>query len=310
VKPHVLFIVGPTACGKSQIAIEVARQLHCEIISADSMLVYRGMDIGTAKPSAEARHLVPHHMIDILEPTQTFSVFEYRQMAIRIIGEITARKKIPLVVGGTGLYIRALQHGLVKTPGPDIHVRKGLETEAETNGLDSLYRRLAQQDPLRAAAIERTDKRRIIRALEIAEKENTVTADCGKVTRTLDELGYTSLLVGLRKDRNILYQDIENRVNEMFEEGLVEEVRNICEVGISNTASQAVGYKEVIEYLNGILSLNEARDLIKKNSRHLAKRQLTWFRREFGIRWFDIPFDEAKSATVGRVASYFAANII
>jgi tRNA dimethylallyltransferase len=305
VKPFVLFIVGPTACGKSRIAIEVARKIDGEIISADSMLVYRGMDIGTAKPSAAERQLVPHHLIDILTQDQPFSVFEYRRLAVQKITEIIARGKTPLVVGGTGLYIRALRQGLVKTPAPDIDIRNQLEAEVISNGLDSLYLRLKLQDPLRAADIKATDKRRIIRALEILAKPNEQGGHREECERSLDELGYSPLIVGVMKDRETLYRDIEVRVDEMFEKGLVNEVQRMDDDKLSQTASQAVGYKEIISYLRGTISLSEARDLVKKNSRHLAKRQLTWFRKEIKVHWFEVPEDEMIQVTATRIIAWF-----
>lgn len=292
--PLVLFLVGPTASGKSGIAIKLARQLNGEIISADSMLVYKGMDIGTAKPSKAERRKVPHHLIDLFSPSRSFSVFDYRKRAVSKILEISKRGKLPIVAGGSGLYVRAVLQGLSLQPGPDPAFRKKMKFEVKEKGLETLYVRLRKEDPARAAKIKPTDQKRIIRALEVLRQTQKDPAILEKKTESLAELGFQSRVIGIDKDRGQLYADIETRVDRMFQKGLVREVKGLLKKSrLSKTASQAVGYKEIIEALKGKISYPSAKDLIKKNTRHLAKRQWTWFRREEGIRW--VKWEEGES---------------
>lgn len=285
-KPTVLFLVGPTASGKSRIALELAKDLDAEIISADSMLVYKGMDIGTAKPSKPEREKIPHHLIDIVAPSRNFSVFEFRKRALKEIAAISRRGKLPLIVGGSGLYVRVLLQGLAEQPGADLKLRKKLKDEIKKKSLAVLYKRLQKKDPLRAGQIRPEDERRIIRALEIAEKSKKKPSSLFGKEKGLEDLGYRPLVFGITKDRAELYKDIEQRVDLMFEKGLVAEVRNLMKKRLSRTAGQAVGYKEVIAALKGQYSLEKARELVKIGTRHLAKRQWTWFKREQGIQWF------------------------
>ena len=295
-KPQVLFVVGPTGAGKSKVGMELARRLGGEIISADSMQVYRGMDIGTAKPSQADQKKIPHHLLDIRPAGRPFSVFEYRDRALAKIQNILKRKKVPVVVGGSGLYVRALMEGLREDPGPDPWLRKRLSQEAKTTGLAGLYATLCRRDPDRARKVKPRDEKRIIRALEILERSS---AGCKPlpawrdtegirpaVQPSLEMLGLQPIVIGITKERSRLYQDIEKRVDQMFRKGLVREVRALLKGRFSKTAAQAIGYKEIREMLCRKQSLGEARDRIKKNTRHFAKRQLTWFRREKGIQWF------------------------
>jgi tRNA dimethylallyltransferase len=277
----VLFIVGPTATGKSKIAVEIARCLQGEIISADSMLVYKGMDIGTAKPSKIERKNIPHHLIDLFQPSKNFSVFEYRKRALRKINEIQSRGKLPIVAGGTGLYVRALLRGLDPQPPADPKLRRQLVIRAKREGLENLVAELRKRNPERALKIKPTDERRIIRALEVLESSKKPAPH----EPSLESLGFTPVVIGITKDRLALYEDIEKRVDGMFRRGLVQEVKKLARQKLSRTARQAVGYKEVLAALNGGYSLKEAQEIVKKNSRHLAKRQWTWFRREAGLQW-------------------------
>ncbi len=286
-KPLVLFIVGPTACGKSQIAIEVAKRLGGEIISADSMLVYKGMDIGTAKPSSAERRKVPHHLIDLFAASRNFSVFDYRKKAVKKIQEIVKKKKLPIIVGGSGLYVRALSQGLAEQPAADLKLRKRLALRARSEGLASLYKEFQSRDPLRASKIKSGDARRIIRALEILHCSNGKPSELRGREQSLESLGYQVCIVGITKDRQLLYQDIERRVDGMFRKGLVREVKTLSRQRLSRTARQAVGYKEILAVLKDGGSLDQAKELIKKNTRHLAKRQWTWFKREKGLRWLN-----------------------
>jgi tRNA dimethylallyltransferase len=284
VKPNVLFIVGPTASGKSKIAILLARRLNGEIISADSMLVYKGMDIGTAKPTRAERKKVKHHLIDLFVPNRNFSAFEYRNRALAKLREISRRRKLPIVVGGTGLYVRTLLNGMILHPEADPKFRSALTARAKKEGLDVLYAELKKKDSKRAESIKPTDERRIVRALEILAAANSRPE---KKQESLKELGFYPMVIGITKDRSLLYNEIEKRVEQMFRKGLVKEVKKLVKQKLSKSALQAVGYKEVIASLKGEQTLQEAKALIKLRSRHLAKRQWTWFKREEGIIWVE-----------------------
>lgn len=284
-KPPVLFIVGPTAAGKSKIAVALARRLKGEIISADSMLVYKGMDIGTAKPLPEERKKIPHHLMDLFLPSRGFSVFEYRRRALRAIHDIHRRGKLPIVTGGTGLYVRALLQGLAAQPGADLKLRRRLSQRVKTEGLKALYEELKGHDPKRASEIHPGDERRIVRALEIAHRSRIKPSEFWGSEKSLEGLGYQPIVIGMTKGRQSLYSDIEKRVDQMFRKGLVREVKRLAQRELSRTALQAVGYKEVLAAFRGEYSLAEAKAFIKKNTRHLAKRQWTWFKREQGIHW-------------------------
>lgn len=251
------------------------------------MQVYQGMDIGTAKATAAEQRKIRHHLLDIIPHTRSFSVFQYRRRALAAIRDIVRRRKLPILTGGSGLYIRALLRGIERTPAPAASFRRGLEKEAALSGLRVLYDRLLKLDPARASRIKPGDQRRIIRALEIHEHRD----DGG--TRpplpSLETLGFRVLVLGVSRERSELYERIHKRVDAMFRAGLVREVKRLLRLGhFSKTSGQALGYKEMIHYLQiGRAELGpELRDLIKKNTRHFAKRQLTWFRREPEIQWF------------------------
>jgi len=285
---QVLFIVGPTASGKTEISLLLARKLNAEIISADSMQIYKGLIIGTAKVDCSAYPDIPHHMIDILDPSEEFSVFAFREQVIQLIKEIHSRGKLPIIVGGSGLYVKALTDGIADHPGSDEAVRARLRQEVAENGLGVLHERLRKIDKEAAARINEKDERRIIRALEIYEQSEKTSSEWQAETVSLNSLGYAFLIVGIMRDREKLYKKVEDRVDAMIEEGLVDEVKNLDTKKFSKTTRQAVGYKELIEHLNGDISLSEAIDLIKKNTRHLVKKQLTWFRKEDRIQWFNV----------------------
>ncbi len=285
-KPQVLVIVGPTAVGKSKVALELARRLGGEIVSADSMQVYQGMDIGTAKPSRLERRKVTHHLLDIIPPSRSFSVFSYQKRAFAKIRKILRRGKFPIVVGGSGLYVRSLVEGLSPEPGPDKKLRRKLFQAAEKSGSAKLHGRLLRLDPERARKIKPGDTKRIVRALEIFERSGKKPSEWhSQKKESLETQGFEPFVVGLTKDRQRLYADIEKRVDAMFQKGLVREVKKLLKGRLSQTAAQAVGYKELFAALRGSGTLEEARNAIKKKSRHLAKRQMTWFRKEKGIQW-------------------------
>lgn len=292
-KNIVLFIVGPTASGKSELACRLARSLETEIISADSMQIYRGMDIGTAKLSGSERQEIPHHLIDICDPSEEFTVYHYRELALAKIKALSVQKKIPIVAGGTGLYVRALLEGLSAQPGEDAQIRKKLEEEMEQQGAHAMHKKLIAVDPGAELRIHPNHKRRIIRALEIYEMTGRPASEWYAEKTSLRDLGYEPLVFALSVEKSILHERINRRVDQMFEEGLVEEVRRISELNPSKTALQAVGYKEVLPYFesgssNAALDLLAVKDAVKKNTRYLAKRQMTWFRKEKGVVWIPV----------------------
>lgn len=288
-KNIVLFIVGPTASGKSDLAYRLAASLKTEIISADSMQIYRGMDIGTAKVSKEERNLIPHHMIDICDPSENFTVYHFREQALQAIESISKKKKIPVVAGGTGLYVRALLEGLSDQPGENAEIRNKLEAELKENGVAFMYERLLKVDPRAVERIHSGHERRIIRALEIFETTGRSASDWYEEKTPLTKLGYQPLVYGLRMEKEVLHKRIDARVENMFESGLLEEIEGLLRKPLSKTALQAVGYKEVLPYFeSGDISIDEVKELIKKNTRLLAKRQMTWFKKEKNLIWLDV----------------------
>jgi tRNA dimethylallyltransferase len=295
VRNKIVFIVGPTASGKSAISLELARKLNAEIVSCDSMQVYRSMNIGTDKVSPASRAQVPHHMIDICDPSDEYSAFDYRRDALTIISKIHARNRLAFVVGGSGLYIKALCDGLAPYPSSSHEIRSGLRERAQTEGLAALYDELAIKDPTRARQIHANDERRIIRALEICYQSAVIPSANASQKESLADLGHDFGMVGLAWSREELYERVNRRVDEMIAAGLVDEVRRLKPL-LSQTTSHAVGYKEIVAYLDGKCTLAEAIDDVKKNTRHLVKKQLTWFRKEDRIRWIklhnSLSFDE------------------
>lgn len=282
----ILFLVGPTGAGKSKVALHLAKALNAEIISADSMQIYRGMNIGTAKPTPAEQKKIRHHLIDIVSPQQSFSVHEFRKRALRAIGEIIRRGKLPLVVGGSGLYLRSLLRGLSFLPGKNDSIRKRLEKEAESGGVSSLYERLLRLDPQRARGIHPRHERRIIRSLEILEQSNRRVSECSEQPIGLADLGFQPVVVGLTRPRPQLYDEINQRVDKMFRRGWIAEVRRLGTIKLSETSAQAIGYREIRQYLADAMNFEQTRNLIKRNTRRFAKRQTTWFRQESGIHWF------------------------
>ena len=294
---RLIFLVGPTAIGKTGISFELAKLIECEIISCDSMQVYKGMNVGTSKPAKRLLNSIPHHLIDIIEPSEEFSVAQFRALAVKAIEEIISRRKTPLLVGGSGLYVKVLIDGIFEAPATDRDLRQRLEQEAGEFGIGALYRRLQETDSESAGKIHANDLRRIIRALEVYEKATVPISQLRKNTSGLGDT-YEVKIFGLNMEREALYRKIDERVELMFAEGLVNEARDLLEGKLSLTASQALGYKEVLGYLNGDYGLEEAKRLVKRNTRHFAKRQLTWFRRDKRIEWImlDENFDTEEIA--------------
>jgi tRNA dimethylallyltransferase len=283
----VIVIIGPTGVGKTKVALALARKLATEIIHADSRQVYRYMDICTAKPGLAERRQVKHHLIDVVDPDQYFSAGRYRQLALQAIDDLITRGKTPLVEGGSGLYIRALVDGLFPGPGADKTYRRQLRELASQRGSDYLYRELKRVDPISATRLHSNDEVRIIRALEIYH--NTGQSASHWYNQPMPASGYNFKLYGLNCPRPQLYEQIDRRVDNMLEEGLLEEVKRLLEMGYHRelTSMQSLGYRHMLAYLQGDYDLDQAVDLMKRDSRRYAKRQLTWFRRDRRIRWFD-----------------------
>ena len=285
---EVIFIVGPTGVGKSETAVALAKRLDGEIISADSMQIYQGMNIGTAKPSAKLLKQIPHHLIDIIRPSQSFSVFQFYKLAVKHIRQIIRRGRQPLVVGGTGFYVRSLIEGLSSGVAADHRFRKKMEMLALEHGPEYLFQELLKKDPERAEIINIQDQKRIIRALEIIEASGKPASECRQDCKSLSELGYKVRIFGLSRSREVLYTNIEKRVEDMFDSGLVKEAENLLKNRRSKTSMHAVGYKEIWECLKNGISPSTAKEEIKRNTRRYAKRQLTWFKRERGIEWVSL----------------------
>lgn len=281
----VIILLGPTGVGKTGVSILLAKALNTEIISADSMQIYTHMDIGTAKPTPEERAVVKHHMIDIVDPCEAYSTGKYIKAVVPIIEGLHRKGKIPIVAGGTGLYIKAMTRGIFSGPSADWSLREELlSMEKEEKGI--LYNYLKELDPKAVGKITPNDTRRIIRALEVCLKGNTSMSEMQK--RLTRPLPYEFIKIGLLRDRKELYRMIEERVDAMIEKGLVEEVRNLLKMNPDRTPMQAIGYKEIVMYINGEITWDEAVRLIKRGTKRYAKRQFTWFRKEEGIHWIDI----------------------
>ncbi len=281
----ILCIAGPTASGKTALAVELAKELDGEVVSCDSMQVYRRMDIGTAKPSREQMQGIPHHMIDVAEPDEDFSVSRYCAMAAPIVDDIVARGKTAIIAGGTGLYMDSLIRGNDFAPFPSTGVRERLEAEADEVGLPAMLTRLREIDPDTADRV--FDRKRILRALEVYLETGETITEHNRKTRLIPPK-YTPLWLGLDfADRGELYRRIDKRVDIMLEMGLMEEIRSLLDSGIPEkcTAMQAIGYKEFVNALEGREPLSQAAEEVKKASRHYAKRQLTWFRRNPAVHW-------------------------
>ena len=283
----IICIAGPTASGKTALAVELAKELHGEVVSCDSMQVYRRMNIGTAKPTPEEMRGIPHHMLDVAEPWEDFSVSRYCELATPIVEDILSRGKTAIIAGGTGLYMDSLIRGNAFAPFPSTGVRERLEAQADAEGMEAMLAWLRSLDPDSAARLHLSDRKRILRALEVyLETGETITAH-NRRTQALPPR-FRPLWLGLDfADRGELYRRIDLRVDEMLRQGLLEEIRELLASGIPPkcTAMQAIGYKEFVEALQGNLPLEQAVEEVKKSSRHYAKRQLTWFRRNKALHW-------------------------
>ncbi|MCR8631921.1 tRNA (adenosine(37)-N6)-dimethylallyltransferase MiaA [Paenibacillus radicis (ex Xue et al. 2023)] len=289
IKPNLLVLVGPTAVGKTRLSLQLAADYGAEIISGDSMQVYRGMDIGTAKASLQEQEQVRHHLIDIHNPDHPFSVAEFQERASQLIFDIHGRGKLPFIVGGTGLYVESVCYDYqFSESGSDEAFRNEQAEFALTYGAEALLEKLRQIDPESADRLHANDQRRIIRALEIFHLTGERLSDRLKVQKK--QSPYELCIIGLTMDRALLYKRIEERIDQMIDEGLVEEVEGLLKQGYGKQyiSMQGLGYKEMIAYLQGELSWEASVELLKRDTRHFAKRQLSWFRHMKDIHWVDM----------------------
>lgn len=284
---NIICIAGPTASGKTALAATLAKELNGEVVSCDSMQVYKHMDIGTAKPTLEEMQGIPHHMIDVAEPWEDFSVSRYCEMAAPIVDDIISRGKTAVIAGGTGLYMDALIRGNAFAPFPATGVRERLEAQADAEGMEAMLSRLRAVDPDAARRLHLSDRKRILRALEVYLETGETITEHNRKTQAVPPR-YSPLWLGLDfARRGELYRRIDLRVGLMLEQGLVEEIRGLLADGIPEkaTAMQAIGYKEFVDALDGRCTIEEAADQVRQSSRRYAKRQLTWFRRNKAIHW-------------------------
>ena len=298
-KIPLLVIAGPTASGKTALSVELAKIYNGEIVSADSMQIYKGLNIATAKPTEEEKCGIPHYLIDFLEPEQAFSVADYVKLAGEAISDIYSRGKLPVVCGGTGLYISSLVENIkFDDTGSNKAIRERLEMELNEKGADYLWEKLRTVDPETAAKVHKNNIPRVIRGIEVYEMTG-IPISQHKINSRREETPYNSCIIGLTaSDRQYLYDRINKRVDVMVQQGMVEECREVYENSQLATACQAIGYKELIPYFENRASLEECIDKIKQETRHYAKRQLTWFRRVDGISWVEIDkFDDSKKLT-------------
>jgi tRNA dimethylallyltransferase len=307
----VVVIVGPTAVGKSRVAVEVAKAFETEVLTADSRQVYRGMDVGTDKPAQEDRQGIPHRLIDLVDPDESFNAGLYRRQAIDEIERLYRDSRLPLVVGGTGLYVRTLLNGLCDAPSADPILRAALRQEAEDEGYDRLYARLAAVDPVAAARLHPRDESKVIRALEVYQLSGRRMSDFQQ-EHGFVERPFSALIIGLNRDRNTLYLRIEERIDWQLAHGLIEETKQLLAQGYrcDSGAMKGLGYRQVAEYLAGKYDVDEMVRRFKRDTRHFSKRQMTWFRKEPGIQWLTIEESESVQHTaavvIGQVDRFLA----
>ena len=298
----VVVIVGPTAVGKSRIAVEVAKAFETEVLTADSRQVYRGMDVGTDKPASEERQTVPHRLIDLVDPDESFNAGLYRRQAIDEIERLYRDCRLPLVVGGTGLYVRTLLKGLCDAPQADPIMRKALRQEAEDQGYDRLYARLVEVDPVIAARLHPRDESKVIRALEVYQLSGRRMSEFQQ-EHGFAERPFATLMIGLNRDRDMLYRRIDGRIDWQLAHGLIEETKHLLAQGYrrDSAAMKGLGYRQVAEHLAGEYDAAEMVRRFKRDTRHFSKRQMTWFRKEPGIQWLMIEESEPVPHTTTRV---------
>ncbi|MFH1181126.1 MAG: tRNA (adenosine(37)-N6)-dimethylallyltransferase MiaA [bacterium] len=283
--PKLIVILGPTASGKTELAIRLAEKFSGEVVSADSRQVYKGMNIGTAKPGKKDMETIKHYLIDIKNPNQLYTAWQYKKDAIKAINKIIQKGKVPFLVGGTGLYLKSVIDNLeIPQVKPDFKLRKKLELKIKKQGLRSLYDELIEIDPEAAYIVDPQNPRRIIRALEVAIKTKKPFSQQRKKGKPL----FNPLIIGREPSKEKLIEKIEKRTDKMMEDGLMKEVKKLVRLyGKNLPAFDAIGYKEIIDYLTKKISLAEAVERIKKNTRHFAKRQMTWFKKDKRIKWIE-----------------------
>ena len=299
---QILCIAGPTASGKTALAVELAKLLNGEVVSCDSMQVYRRMNIGTAKPTVQEMQGIPHHMLDVADPQEDFSVSRYCELATPIVDDILARGKTAIIAGGTGLYMDALIRGNSFAPYPSTGRREELEMLADREGIDAVLARLQVVDPASAERLHPSDKKRIIRAMEVYLETGKTITQHNLETQAIPPRYYPIWFALEDEDRAELYRRIDNRVEQMLAFGLLDEIRSLLDSGIPKkcTAMQAIGYKEFVEALDGNCTIEDATALVQQSSRHYAKRQLTWFRKNKNIHWIRRKSGETKEEIVLR----------
>jgi tRNA dimethylallyltransferase len=302
--PKLVVILGPTACGKSELACKLAGDFDFEIINADSLQIYIYFDIGTAKPPLEILNSTPHHLIDIVKPDSEFNAGIFRKHAKEIIESLVASDKKILVVGGTYLYVRVLTEGLIEGVEPDSNFREQLKTERYLYGNEYIYKQLMRHDPESVKNIAENDYVRIERALEVYHLTGMKMSQLQK-EHNFEEKRYNILKIGIDVERECLIKIIENRLNKMFEDGFIDEVVKLRDMGFSKNLKpmQSIGYKEINDYLDGLISFETAKEKILINTRRLAKRQMTWLKRDKDIRWYKLP--DAYTQIVGDINQFY-----
>jgi len=298
----VVVMVGPTAVGKSRVAVEVAKAFETEILTADSRQVYRGMDVGTDKPVLEARQGVPHRLIDLVDPDKSFNAGLYRRQAVDEIERLYRNRRLPLVVGGTGLYVRTLLKGLCDAPPADPIVRAALRQESKNQGFDHLHARLVDVDPAAAARLHPRDESKVIRALEVHQLSGRRMSEFHQ-EHGFAERPFSALIIGLNRERGALYRRIEERIDWQMAHGLTEETKQLLAQGYQrdSAAMKGLGYRQVAEHLAGEYDVAEMVRRFKRDTRHFSKRQMTWFRKEPGIQWLTIKESESVQHTAALV---------
>ncbi len=307
----IIVIVGPTAVGKTYVSVELAKKLSTEIISADSMQIYKGMDLGTAKVREEETHGITHHMIDIVKPDEDYSVSDFKSNAEEIIDGLLVENKVPIIVGGSGLYVNSLIYDLdFGKAKSDEKIRDHYTQYYKDHGEDALYELLLKVDPESTEKIHKNNVKRVIRALEVHDITGKKFSELNTDIRKASDK-YDCILIGLSMERKTLYERINQRVDEMLSDGLIDEVKRLIENGYDkNLASmRGIGYKEIVDYLEGITDYEEAVNILKRNTRRFAKRQYTWFLKDENIKWFSMDNLEEIDLTIENILDYLKTRI-
>ena len=308
----IIVIVGPTAVGKTYVSVELAKKLNTEIISADSMQIYKGMDVGTAKITEEEKSDIIHHMIDIVAPDEDYSVSEFKKNAEEIIDEMLLKNKVPVIVGGSGLYVNSLIYDLdFSNAKSDEKLREYYTYYYKEHGEDALYDKLMRIDPESAEKIHKNNIKRVIRALEVYDITGMKFSEMNTDIRK-DKSKYNCILIGLSMERKTLYERINQRVDKMLSTGLVDEVKTLIKKGYDKNlvSMRGIGYKEIIDYLEGSIDYDEMVNILKKNTRRFAKRQYTWFLKDKNVRWFAMDNLEETSNTIKNILDYINMQLV